>query len=75
MQMNPKARILFYIGRGGFGPVFYGRLHDGLEVTVKVLSESSEQGGNDLSIEVYMPSAVIRVSCLPDIPFHILQLS
>lgn len=46
------------IGRGGFGPVFYGRLQNGLEVAVKVLSESSKQGNKEFSTEVTLLSRV-----------------
>jgi len=42
------------IGRGGFGPVFYGRLQNGLEVAVKVLSETSKQGDKEFCTEVNM---------------------
>ncbi|OEL15783.1 hypothetical protein BAE44_0023198, partial [Dichanthelium oligosanthes] len=30
-----------FIGHGGFGPVYYGRLENGTEVAVKMRSESS----------------------------------
>jgi hypothetical protein len=33
------------IGRGGFGPVFYGTLSDGQEVAVKVSDAASRYGG------------------------------
>lgn len=41
------------IGRGGFGPVYYGKLHDGQEVAVKVLDVASRQGSTEFFNEVY----------------------
>eukprot|EP00253_Pinus_taeda_P005345 PITA_05345 len=49
------------IGRGGFGPVFYGRLQNGLELAVKVLSESSKQGDKEFSTEVW-PNALEQLA-------------
>eukprot|EP01018_Ginkgo_biloba_P026473 Gb_40653 [translate_table: standard] len=46
------------IGRGGFGPVFHGRLQNGLEVAVKVLSDKSKQGTREFSTEVSLLSRV-----------------
>jgi len=40
------------IGRGGFGPVFYGRFPDGKEVAVKELDNSSCQGQAEFFNEV-----------------------
>ena len=40
------------IGRGGFGPVYYGKLHDGQEVAVKVLDVASRQGSMEFFNEV-----------------------
>ncbi|KAL4194290.1 hypothetical protein AMTRI_Chr05g67900 [Amborella trichopoda] len=40
------------IGKGGYGPVFYGRLDDGREVAVKILSKESHQGAKEFSNEV-----------------------
>eukprot|EP00253_Pinus_taeda_P008581 PITA_08581 len=53
------------IGRGGFGPVFYGRLQNGLELAVKVLSESSKQGDKESSTEVTMLSKVHHKNLVP----------
>eukprot|EP00253_Pinus_taeda_P006529 PITA_06529 len=53
------------IGRGGFGPVFYGRLQNGLELAVKVLSESSKQGDKEFSTEVTMLSKVHHKNLVP----------
>ncbi|XLU28628.1 hypothetical protein S245_064694, partial [Arachis hypogaea] len=40
------------IGQGGFGPVYKGKLEDGLEVAVKRLSHSSTQGMTEFITEV-----------------------
>ncbi|XP_059639439.1 G-type lectin S-receptor-like serine/threonine-protein kinase SD1-1 [Cornus florida] len=42
------------IGEGGFGPVYKGKLSDGLEIAVKRLSESSRQGLNEFKNEVML---------------------
>ncbi|GLJ22267.1 hypothetical protein SUGI_0419050 [Cryptomeria japonica] len=44
------------IGRGGFGPVFYGCLKTGKEVAVKVRSETSKQGVKEFLTEVSLLS-------------------
>ncbi|BAT07628.1 Os09g0349100, partial [Oryza sativa Japonica Group] len=41
-----------FIGQGGFGPVFYGCLEDGIEVAVKIRSESSSHGLDQFFAEV-----------------------
>ncbi|XP_062102502.1 G-type lectin S-receptor-like serine/threonine-protein kinase At4g27290 isoform X2 [Humulus lupulus] len=40
------------LGEGGFGPVFRGKLKDGLEIAIKRLSMSSGQGVNEFRNEV-----------------------
>ncbi|XP_010529377.1 PREDICTED: cysteine-rich receptor-like protein kinase 29 isoform X2 [Tarenaya hassleriana] len=42
------------LGRGGFGTVYKGVLHDGQEVAVKRLSEISGQGDNEFKNEVLL---------------------
>lgn len=54
------------IGSGGFGVVFYGKMKDGKEIAVKVLSSNSYQGKREFSNEVSFH--VTRTS------FHILNL-
>ncbi|GMY37155.1 G-type lectin S-receptor-like serine/threonine-protein kinase SD1-13 isoform X1 [Fagus crenata] len=44
------------LGRGGFGPVYKGKLHDGQEITVKRLSKSSGQGPEEFMNEVVVIS-------------------
>ncbi|XP_074573926.1 putative leucine-rich repeat receptor-like serine/threonine-protein kinase At2g19230 [Curcuma longa] len=39
------------LGKGGFGSVFHGRLEDGIQVAVKMLSESSSQGTQEFLAE------------------------
>lgn len=41
-----------FIGQGGFGLVYYGRLEDGTEVAVKMRSESSTHGLDEFFAEV-----------------------
>ncbi len=40
------------IGKGGFGPVYYGKLEDGKEVAIKVLDVKSSQGPSEFFNEV-----------------------
>ncbi len=40
------------IGKGGFGPVYYGKLEDGQEVAIKVLDVKSSQGPFEFFNEV-----------------------
>ncbi|KAK2386115.1 G-type lectin S-receptor serine/threonine-protein kinase [Trifolium repens] len=42
------------IGQGGFGPVYKGVLEDGLEIAVKRLSKTSEQGEEQFKNEVML---------------------
>ncbi|XP_068636333.1 probable LRR receptor-like serine/threonine-protein kinase At1g67720 isoform X2 [Aristolochia californica] len=46
------------IGSGGFGVVYYGRLKDGYEIAVKVLSTDSFQGKREFSNEVALLSRI-----------------
>ncbi|KAM7268178.1 hypothetical protein ACFE04_010344 [Oxalis oulophora] len=45
-----------FIGKGGFGTVFRGRLENGLEVAVKQLDQSGFQGEKEFLVEVLMLS-------------------
>ena len=40
------------IGKGGFGPVYYGKLEDGREVAIKVLDIKSSRGPSEFFNEV-----------------------
>ncbi|KAH9532379.1 hypothetical protein CY35_19G090200 [Sphagnum magellanicum] len=46
------------IGKGGFGPVYYGKLEDGQEVAIKVLDVKSTQGPSEFFNEVDVLSRV-----------------
>ncbi|KAL0909426.1 hypothetical protein M5K25_020296 [Dendrobium thyrsiflorum] len=47
-----------FLGEGGFGPVFKGKLHDGRMVAVKQLSLASQQGERQFTAEIATISAV-----------------
>ncbi|XP_028556889.1 probable LRR receptor-like serine/threonine-protein kinase At1g56140 [Dendrobium catenatum] len=47
-----------FLGEGGFGPVFKGKLHDGRMVAVKQLSLASQQGERQFMAEIATISAV-----------------
>lgn len=42
------------VGSGGFGVVFYGKLRDGKEIAVKLLTNDSFQGKREFSNEVIL---------------------
>ncbi|CAK9869314.1 unnamed protein product [Sphagnum jensenii] len=46
------------IGKGGFGPMYYGKLEDGKEVVIKVLDVKSSQGPSEFFNEVDVVSRV-----------------
>ncbi|KAF9597884.1 hypothetical protein IFM89_022096 [Coptis chinensis] len=46
------------IGSGGFGVVYYGKLEDGKEIAVKVLTNNSYQGKREFSNEVALLSRI-----------------
>ncbi|MED6131072.1 hypothetical protein PIB30_006691 [Stylosanthes scabra] len=46
------------IGSGGFGVVYYGKLKDGKEIAVKVLTNNSYQGKREFSNEVTLLSRI-----------------
>ncbi|KAH6825677.1 Leucine-rich repeat protein kinase family protein [Perilla frutescens var. hirtella] len=46
------------IGSGGFGIVYYGRLQDGKEIAVKILTNDSFQGKREFSNEVSLLSRI-----------------
>ncbi|CAK9163321.1 unnamed protein product [Ilex paraguariensis] len=58
------------IGSGGFGVVYYGKLKDGKEIAVKVLTSNSYQGKREFSNEVTFftnllsPSIFFPASCI-----------
>ncbi|GAA0158872.1 hypothetical protein LIER_15789 [Lithospermum erythrorhizon] len=46
------------VGSGGFGVVYYGKLNDGKEIAVKVLTNNSFQGKREFSNEVSLLSRI-----------------
>ncbi|KAH8936941.1 hypothetical protein BDL97_17G112300 [Sphagnum fallax] len=46
------------IGKGGFGPMYYGKLEDGQEVVIKILDVKSSQGPSEFFNEVDILSRV-----------------
>lgn len=51
------------IGSGGFGVVYYGKLKDGKEIAVKVLTNNSYQGKREFSNEVlYLQLRIINLT-------------
>jgi len=40
------------IGKGSFGPVYYGKMKDGKEVAVKMMADSSSHGAQQFVTEV-----------------------
>jgi hypothetical protein len=59
---NNNARLL---GRGGFGPVYYGKLPGGREVAVKVSAKGSAQGTREFLNEVGLFSWTVNVKGRP----------
>lgn len=41
------------IGKGSFGPVYYGKLKDGKEVAVKIMADASSHGTKQFVTEVH----------------------
>lgn len=54
------------IGKGSFGPVYYGRLRDGKEVAVKTMADSSSHGTKQFATEV--------LSWLPYFWYHLNEI-
>lgn len=42
------------IGKGSFGPVYYGKMKDGKEIAVKIMADSSSHGTKQFVTEVLM---------------------
>ncbi|KAI3966310.1 hypothetical protein MKW92_042132 [Papaver armeniacum] len=53
------------IGRGSFGPVYYGKLKDEKEVAVKILAEESIQGNQQFVNEVSLLSRIHHKNLVP----------
>ncbi|XP_057433618.1 cysteine-rich receptor-like protein kinase 18 [Lotus japonicus] len=50
------------LGQGGFGPVYKGKLSNGLEVAVKRLSSNSEQGDTEFKNEVQLVAKLQHIN-------------
>lgn len=59
---NNNERLL---GRGGFGPVYYGKLPSGQEVAVKVSAKGSAQGTREFLNEVGLFSWTVTIKGRP----------
>lgn len=46
------------IGKGSFGPVYYGKLKDGKEVAVKTMADSSSHGTKQFVTEVHTEKSI-----------------
>ncbi|KAL9151916.1 hypothetical protein ABFS82_11G083400 [Erythranthe guttata] len=53
------------IGKGSFGPVYYGKLMDGKEVAVKTMADSSSHGTKQLITEVALLSRIHHRNLVP----------
>ncbi|WZZ72970.1 hypothetical protein YC2023_084340 [Brassica napus] len=51
-DFNPSSKL----GEGGFGSVYKGKLNDGREIAVKVLSVGSQHGDHRLLVYEYLPN-------------------
>jgi hypothetical protein len=51
----------WFIGKGGFGLVYYGRLEDDTEVAVKMRSESSSHGIDEFIAEVPTKTKILGI--------------
>ncbi|CAM5999281.1 unnamed protein product [Sphagnum balticum] len=55
------------IGKGGFGPVYYGMLEDGQEVAIKIFDVKSSQGPSEFFNEGESSNLVLLIGyCLED---------
>ncbi|XP_057776857.1 probable LRR receptor-like serine/threonine-protein kinase At1g67720 isoform X2 [Salvia miltiorrhiza] len=53
------------IGKGSFGPVYYGKLKDGKEVAVKIMADSSSHGTKQFVTEVALLSRIHHRNLVP----------
>ncbi|KAI3452633.1 hypothetical protein Pfo_009297 [Paulownia fortunei] len=53
------------IGKGSFGPVYYGKLQDGKEVAVKTMADSSSHGTKQFVTEVALLSRIHHRNLVP----------
>ncbi|KAJ0432067.1 putative protein kinase RLK-Pelle-LRR-I-1 family [Helianthus annuus] len=53
------------IGKGSFGPVYYGKMKDGKEVAVKMMADSSSHGAQQFVTEVALLSRIHHRNLVP----------
>lgn len=53
------------IGRGSFGPVYYGKMPDGKEIAVKIMADSSSHGTQQFVTEVALLSRIHHRNLVP----------
>ncbi|CAA2996542.1 probable LRR receptor-like serine threonine-kinase At1g67720 isoform X1 [Olea europaea subsp. europaea] len=53
------------IGKGSFGPVYYGKMKDGKEVAVKIMADSSSHGTKQFVTEVALLSRIHHRNLVP----------
>ncbi|KAA8529689.1 hypothetical protein F0562_034211 [Nyssa sinensis] len=53
------------IGKGSFGPVYYGKMKDGKEVAVKIMADSSSHGTQQFVTEVALLSRIHHRNLVP----------
>ncbi|KAL3656056.1 hypothetical protein CASFOL_000452 [Castilleja foliolosa] len=53
------------IGKGSFGPVYYGKMKDGKEIAVKTMSDSSSHGTKQFVTEVALLSRIHHRNLVP----------
>ncbi|CAH1414900.1 unnamed protein product [Lactuca virosa] len=53
------------IGKGSFGPVYYGKMKDGKEVAVKMMADSSSHGTQQFVTEVALLSRIHHRNLVP----------
>lgn len=53
------------IGKGSFGPVYYGKMKDGKELAVKMMADSSSHGTQQFVTEVALLSRIHHRNLVP----------
>ncbi|XP_051116307.1 probable LRR receptor-like serine/threonine-protein kinase At1g67720 [Andrographis paniculata] len=53
------------IGKGSFGPVYYGKMKDGKEIAVKIMADSSSHGTKQFFTEVALLSRIHHRNLVP----------
>ncbi|KZV31453.1 putative LRR receptor-like serine/threonine-protein kinase [Dorcoceras hygrometricum] len=58
------------IGKGSFGPVYYGKMKDGMEVAVKIMAYLSSHGTKQFMTEVALLSRIHHRNLVPLIGYY-----